>query len=50
MGDSSFPGLRLQVLETPGHTIESISILIFNLKQDPVRPFAARRVHESRMK
>ncbi len=26
-----FPGLRLQVIETPGHTIESISILVFDL-------------------
>jgi glyoxylase-like metal-dependent hydrolase (beta-lactamase superfamily II) len=44
MGDGDtldFPGLRLQVLETPGHTIESISILVFDLKQDPVRPYAA---------
>ena len=31
-GDTlEFPGLRLQVLETPGHTIESISILVFDL-------------------
>ena len=35
-----FPGLRLQVLETPGHTIESISILVFDLHKDPVRPYA----------
>ncbi len=26
-----FPGMRLQILETPGHTIESISILVFDL-------------------
>src|SRR3982750_4069404 len=26
-----FPGMRLVVLETPGHTIESISILVFDL-------------------
>jgi len=39
-GDSlEFPGLRLQVLETPGHTIESISILVFDLHQDPARPY-----------
>ena len=32
-GDTlDFPGLRLQVLETPGHTIESISILVFDPK------------------
>src|SRR3974390_1552925 len=34
------PGLRLQVLETPGHTIESISILVFDLKKDPAKPYA----------
>ena len=32
-GDTlDFPGLRLQVLETPGHTIESISILVFDVQ------------------
>ena len=35
-----FPGLRLQVLETPGHTIESISILVFDLQKDPAHPYA----------
>jgi hydroxyacylglutathione hydrolase len=40
-GDSlSFPGLRLQVLETPGHTIESISLLVFDLPRDPDHPHA----------
>src|SRR5580658_4321684 len=46
-GDTlEFPGLRLQVIETPGHTIESISILIFDLKKvfdlqrDPAKPHA----------
>lgn len=40
-GDTlDFPGLRLQVLETPGHTIESISILVFDLQKDPVKPYA----------
>ncbi len=40
-GDTlEFPGLRLQVLETPGHTIESISILAFDLQKDPVKPCA----------
>src|ERR1700747_1885456 len=40
-GDSlDFPGLRLQVLETPGHTIESISILVFDLAKDPAKPHA----------
>jgi hydroxyacylglutathione hydrolase len=28
------PGLRLEILETPGHTIESISILVFDLEKD----------------
>ena len=35
-----FPGLRLEVLETPGHTIESISILVFDLKNDAAKPYA----------
>ena len=40
-GDTlEFPGLRLQVLETPGHTIESISILVFDLKKDAEKPYA----------
>jgi hydroxyacylglutathione hydrolase len=40
-GDTlEFPGLRLQVLETPGHTIESISILAFDLEKDAVKPHA----------
>jgi rhodanese-related sulfurtransferase len=40
-GDSlDFPGMRLQVLETPGHTIESISVLVFDLKKDQVKPYA----------
>ncbi len=40
-GDTlSFPGMRLQVLETPGHTIESISILVFDLKKDAAQPYA----------
>jgi hydroxyacylglutathione hydrolase len=40
-GDTlEFPGLRLEVLETPGHTIESISILLFDLKKDTTRPYA----------
>ena len=30
-----FPGLDIEVLETPGHTIESISILAFDLEKDP---------------
>jgi hydroxyacylglutathione hydrolase len=40
-GDTlEFPGLRLKVLETPGHTIESISILAFDLHQHPGQPYA----------
>ena len=35
-----FPGLRLQILETPGHTIESISILVFDLAKSAEKPFA----------
>jgi hydroxyacylglutathione hydrolase len=40
-GDTlEFPGLRLEVLETPGHTIESISILVFDLSKDGAKPHA----------
>src|SRR5277367_2279850 len=40
-GDTlNFPGLRLQVLETPGHTIESISILVFDLENSATKPHA----------
>src|SRR5580704_16511204 len=40
-GDTlEFPGLRLQVLETPGHTIESISILVFDLRKEAAKPYA----------
>ena len=35
-----FPGLRLEVLETPGHTIESISILVFDLEKNSAKPYA----------
>jgi hydroxyacylglutathione hydrolase len=35
-----FPEMRLQVLETPGHTIESISVLVFDLQKDPAKPYA----------
>ena len=41
-GDAlDFPSMRLQVMETPGHTIESISILVFDLKKDTDEPYAA---------
>ncbi len=40
-GDTlEFPGLRLQILETPGHTIESISLLVFDRAKDQVKPYA----------
>lgn len=40
-GDSlDFPGMRLEVLETPGHTIESISILVFDLLKSSTKPYA----------
>ena len=40
-GDTlEFQGMRVQVLETPGHTIESISMLVFDLKKDSAKPHA----------
>ena len=40
-GDAlDFPGLRVEVLETPGHTIESISLLVFDLRKDASAPHA----------
>ncbi len=36
----NFPGMRIQVLHTPGHTIESISILVFDLAKDNDKPYA----------
>jgi rhodanese-related sulfurtransferase/glyoxylase-like metal-dependent hydrolase (beta-lactamase superfamily II) len=39
-GDTlEFPGMRLQILHTPGHTIESISILVFDLANE-TKPYA----------
>lgn len=35
-----FGHVRLQVLATPGHTPESISILVFDLERDATRPHA----------
>jgi glyoxylase-like metal-dependent hydrolase (beta-lactamase superfamily II)/rhodanese-related sulfurtransferase len=35
-----FGRVRLQVLETPGHTIESISLLVYDLDRDTTRPQA----------
>ena len=40
-GDSlEFGRVRLEVLETPGHTAESISILVYDLEKDEQRPHA----------
>ena len=40
-GDAiDFGRVRLRVLETPGHTAESISILVYDLERDAVRPHA----------
>src|ERR1700728_4135292 len=40
-GDTlEFPGLCIEVLETPGHTIESISILVYDLRIDARKPYA----------
>jgi rhodanese-related sulfurtransferase/glyoxylase-like metal-dependent hydrolase (beta-lactamase superfamily II) len=40
-GDTlEFPGMRLQILETPGHTIESLSILVFDLAGSSTQPYA----------
>ncbi|HKY22765.1 MAG TPA: MBL fold metallo-hydrolase [Vicinamibacterales bacterium] len=33
-------GVRLEVLETPGHTAESISVLVYDLGRDRTRPHA----------
>jgi glyoxylase-like metal-dependent hydrolase (beta-lactamase superfamily II)/rhodanese-related sulfurtransferase len=40
-GDAlQFGNVRLEILETPGHTPESISIVIVDLASDPSRPYA----------
>jgi glyoxylase-like metal-dependent hydrolase (beta-lactamase superfamily II)/rhodanese-related sulfurtransferase len=40
-GDTlTLPTVLLEVLETPGHTIESISILVFDLDHSPDLPYA----------
>jgi hydroxyacylglutathione hydrolase len=36
----AFGSVRLQVLETPGHTPEAISIVVYDLDQDPEHPHA----------
>jgi rhodanese-related sulfurtransferase/glyoxylase-like metal-dependent hydrolase (beta-lactamase superfamily II) len=35
-----FGDVRLEILETPGHTPEGISILVFDLAKDPAKPYA----------
>jgi glyoxylase-like metal-dependent hydrolase (beta-lactamase superfamily II)/rhodanese-related sulfurtransferase len=35
-----FGNVRLEILETPGHTPESISIVVVDLASDPRRPYA----------
>jgi len=35
-----FGDVRLQILETPGHTPEGISILVFDLSKDAEKPYA----------
>ncbi|MGC2638648.1 MAG: MBL fold metallo-hydrolase [Acidobacteriaceae bacterium] len=40
-GDSlTFPGVRFEILETPGHTIESICLLLFDRTRDAESPHA----------
>ncbi|MBI2821942.1 MAG: MBL fold metallo-hydrolase, partial [Acidobacteria bacterium] len=40
-GDAlEFGNVRLSVLETPGHTPESISILLYDLQRDASKPYA----------
>jgi hydroxyacylglutathione hydrolase len=40
-GDTlELPGVRLEILETPGHTIESISLLVFDLQKSATQPHA----------
>lgn len=40
-GDSlTLPGMRLEVVETPGHTFESISILVFDREHSDTVPYA----------
>lgn len=39
-GRVEFGDVRLQILETPGHTPEGISILVFDLSKDAEKPYA----------
>ena len=34
--------VRLEILETPGHTPEGISIVVYDLGREPIRPHAGR--------
>ena len=36
----AFGSVRLRILETPGHSPESISILVYDLRRDPASPHA----------
>ena len=36
----TFGHVQLKILETPGHTPEAISILVYDLAQDPHQPYA----------
>lgn len=36
----TFGSVRLQILETPGHTPEGISIVVYDLQQDAEKPYA----------
>src|SRR5260221_14351305 len=41
-GDTlEFPGLRVQVLEIPGHTFQPITHLVFDLEHYPAKPYTA---------
>jgi len=35
-----FGRVRIRALETPGHTPESVSLLVYDLERDPAEPFA----------
>src|SRR6266699_2020402 len=39
-GTLDLGGVRLQILETPGHTAESISILVYDLERTASQPYA----------
>lgn len=37
--------VQLKALETPGHTVESISLVIYDLDRDPLQPYAVSTHH-----